>query len=205
MVWAHRWDFIPLAYLLFIVMIVLLCTRPSVRTLEIISLALYLRSRALIHYFLHLLCTSSMADNSCPEVSRIHCWFKNWDINHTSCCTNTYLNSTPHYVKIIIVSQCDHAVFIRMLMDFALVSWSYPVVAWVASTQAVNGSAPNLLRLTPRPLFLIPVQAKAGSSESHLEARGSVWCIASNLDEESTPIEKDCSSLHLVCEGAEVI
>jgi hypothetical protein len=56
----------------------------------------------------------------------------------------------------------------------------------------------------PRPLFLIPVQAKAGSSESHLEAWESVWCT-SHPDEESTPIEKDCSGLHLVCEDIEVI
>lgn len=34
----------------------------------------------------------------------------------------------------MVIPQLNHAVFIRMLMDFALVSWSYPVVALVAST-----------------------------------------------------------------------
>jgi hypothetical protein len=88
----------------------------------------------------------------------------------TSRCTETYLISAPHDVNITIIPQLDHAVFIRMLMDFALVSWSYPVDALVASRELYQWEIPNLLRLTPRPLFLIPVQAKAGSSESHLGA-----------------------------------
>jgi hypothetical protein len=44
-------EFFSLCRLL-IVMIVLLCTRPSVRTMEIISLALYLRLGVLIYFFL---------------------------------------------------------------------------------------------------------------------------------------------------------
>lgn len=126
-------------------MIVLLCTRPSVRTLEIISLALYLRLRVLIHLFLHLSYALIITDDTCLQVSRIYCQFRNWEIldfvsYSTSRCTETYHSSAPHDVNIsfTIIPQLGHAVFIRMLMDFALVSWSYPVDALVASTRAVS-------------------------------------------------------------------
>lgn len=48
--WPTFCEFSSLCRLL-IVMIVLLCTRPSVYTMEIISLALYIRLRVLIYFF----------------------------------------------------------------------------------------------------------------------------------------------------------
>jgi hypothetical protein len=72
------------------------------------------------------------------------------------------------------------------------------------SGSCINVNAPNLLRLTPRPLFLMPVQDKAGSRASHLKVHESKWCLRGS-HEEPALVEKDRSSLHLVFQSVEVI